>query len=66
MLRKGASFLASTIGTAALSPKEERAASALLDAIHGAAKNGRASVTVRRAALLRALAELDGKEGRTE
>ena len=53
-------------GTAALSPKEERAASALLDAIHGAAKNGRASATVRRAALLRALAELDGKEGRTE
>ena len=51
-------------GTAALSAKEEKAADALLDSIHAAAKSGRASVAVRRAALLRALAELDAKEAR--
>lgn len=48
-------------GTAALSPKEEKAAAALLDAIR--TKAGHASAAVRRAALLRALAELDGEEG---
>ena len=51
-------------GTAALSAKEEKAAAALLDSIHTAVKSGRASVAVRRAALLRALAELDAKEAR--
>ncbi len=51
-------------GTAALSPKEEKAAAALLDGIHAAAKNSRATPAIRRAALLRALAELDEKEPR--
>ncbi len=52
-------------GTAALSPKEAKAASAFLDAIRGAARSGKVSVAARRAALLRALAELDAKEERT-
>lgn len=48
-------------GSAALSTKEEKAAAALLAAFRHAAKNGHASPAVRRAALLRALAELDEK-----
>lgn len=52
-------------GTATLSPREEKAVAALSDAFRAAAKSGRASPAVRRAALLRALAELDTKEART-
>ena len=48
-------------GTIALSPKEEKAATALLDSIRSAVQSGKVSVAARRAALLRALAELDEK-----
>lgn len=49
-------------GTAALSPKEEKAVAALFDSIRQAAKDGKVFAATRRAALLRANAEHD--EGR--
>ena len=51
-------------GTVALSPKDEKAAANLLSGIQAAAKKQKTGRTALRAALLRALAELDGTEVR--
>ena len=52
-------------GTALLSAKDEKAAANLLSGIQSAAKKQKTGRTALRAALLRALAELDGTEVRT-
>ena len=52
-------------GTAALSAKDEKAAANLLSGIQAAAKKQKTGRTALRAALLRALAELDGTEVRS-
>lgn len=49
-------------GTVALSPKDEKAAANLLSGIQATAKKQKTGRTALRAALLRALAELDGTE----
>ena len=52
-------------GTALLSAKDEKAATNLLSGIQAAAKKQKTGRTALRAALLRALAELDGTEVHT-